>query len=1321
VKCDAARQGACLGRTRLGCWLASAHLHLCPRCRQWQKEQRATEALLQSLPPHPLPAGLQHALRQAICKQEKVEKAREPGEDAGAMIVLREGSERSIGGRNYRRRLAWAALGVIAVSLALAGLHLLRNRTDQAGRETAAQPAVPAIHAQLILPKDFDTGAPFLGKVIALVEPEEKALLPELRPLEEALAHMLLSDLAADLRVRVVSRERVSQTLAEVQMGEAALTEPETTQHLGKAIEADTLVSIKVAGNPSEIGAALQLLSPETGEPAWSKKFSGSPDNLLALEKEMLAALRARLGLKEPAAGETRRGELATLAIFDFQPAGPATELDKHAGDLADLLSSFLSTDENVRLIERERLAAVLEEKELILTQRSAASQAWLASMLGAQRFLYTTMVQWRSEVRFDAHLVEPESGLIIGALSAQGRIDRTPALLKELARQIAAKFSARGELPTAPPSVSGDTLPLEAAIHYARGYRSARRTDYEQARAEFEKAALLAPHDREVWWQLVNACYFGRQYDAAARYAKTFVARNPKVAGYVNYKLTEAERARRNLAGMEAAARAMLNDPNFTEPWKVGAASEQLLWSLVWQSRWEEALRYCKELRGKTDTENLSRAWSWLLGSLSYQVLWLREQGNMEPSPGSLEILRQAVEAIPANEPMLDQRVGHELSWLLLAHCVGSRVPEEDFYKGPARDLSEGLKIAERAAEKFKSGNRLPAMANVARGLILARMERHEEALKALRGVLQKYPKADVDNADYISFTPPANGTVHFYIGLINEHIHNRAAAASAYREAVRLLNPNQNRSGYLIDKLEGWQEPLPVEAVREKRVEGYPPLEWGHGGLRLVDWLRMHDYQLWGMAHAYNTHFCSGVVGTLVIIYDGEIPWGLDPEDLRAWVAHGGRLLLLNRTIGHETWGETVLASDLTRDQTLNWVLYPFGIAMDPSRTWSSAEAKPEQVVPTGHPMTQGLKPFAYSGDWWPLICPEKMAALRLAKENSPASDNNSAERGPVVAAATQLGLGRVAVVTLREWFPSGSYEGWRSPAPWEEALLAHVMGWLTEPEADPQRRQLADRFIAPWQTYTEVGPLDSIEQFRSLEKLPGLPGEEVRYLVARLLCSSGSSQEALPRFRDLARSASDPSLRRAAALWLCRLYGEANEPREAQEYYRLAASVHGDKLWAKATIQLGDLSVQREDFKKAEERFREVASVTRYSEERIRAIFGLAYTLERQGRLGEAARLYQALKKQYGYAMMPPSLDQAWPDPWQLYWPQAERPQDSSASASDWYRVQAPVQYRLKVIKQAQTGKGKGEKASTGGRAALWRFLFGPPRSPRSNEAH
>jgi len=147
------------------------------------------------------------------------------------------------------------------------------------------------------------------------------------------------------------------------------------------------------------------------------------------------------------------------------------------------------------------------------------------------------------------------------------------------------------------------------------------------------------------------------------------------------------------------------------------------------------------------------------------------------------------------------------------------------------------------------------------------------------------------------------------------------------------------------------------------------------------------------------------------------------------------------------------------------------------------------------------------------------------------------------------------------------------------------------------------------------------------------------------------------------------------------------DAQTLREAREWYRRAArSDRKDVLWATSLIEQGSMAVVQGDFAAAEPLFREVVSVFGHSGVRIRALFGLGYAVENQGRLAEAARIYRAIEEEYGEAHLPPNLEYDWPDPWRLYWPVSARPKFEEGEPLR-IRVQDAVRARLQAVEQAR----------------------------------
>jgi hypothetical protein len=192
----------------------------------------------------------------------------------------------------------------------------------------------------------------------------------------------------------------------------------------------------------------------------------------------------------------------------------------------------------------------------------------------------------------------------------------------------------------------------------------------------------------------------------------------------------------------------------------------------------------------------------------------------------------------------------------------------------------------------------------------------------------------------------------VHYYIGIINEHVGRRAPAVAAYQEAVTMLDPRSGAGRDARVRLNELRASLPPSAPLEKRVGGAGPFMWSPLERDFLDWLRTHGYQLWPPTYAPSAPV-FGAYGTLIMVYRGHEQIYAQPDDLRAWVTQGGRLLLVcGLSTGYEL--TEMVTSRATIDHTLNWVLEQFGMLMNPAGAW--ARASSGTVNPTSHGLVRG-----------------------------------------------------------------------------------------------------------------------------------------------------------------------------------------------------------------------------------------------------------------------------------------------------------------------------------------------------------------------------
>jgi len=382
----------------------------------------------------------------------------------------------------------------------------------------------------------------------------------------------------------------------------------------------------------------------------------------------------------------------------------------------------------------------------------------------------------------------------------------------------------------------------------------------------------------------------------------------------------------------------------------------------------------------------------------------------------------------------------------------------------------------------------------------------------------------------------------------------------------------------------------------------------------------------------------------GIQVLVWEARPSDYASAEGIRSYIAGGGNLLIcLTYQPYIDVIGPILATSSQTMDLTLNWLLPAFGLGMSNR----AQESRGDMLETSEEELAVELGESAsYEGIWFPLEAGSGMSVVTIGH----GADNQNPQ---VAVAAGAAGLGKVAVVSLREWFP-GADRG-REREPWQYALLTGILDWFANDEL-PQRYPAAAEhwaaarnLVATGQHGVAVQELDKVQD--------GVPSAaDARYWAGCLLADRvGDPDGAARRWREVAASTTaEPWLVRMANLRLGIAAARAGNERNAIPYLRLAAGEKPDAIWGQAWVAAGDLKLAQRDYLGAAQSFRNVADELGHSEERFRALFGLAYALEGQGKPEAAARVYDAIVVEFGEAPLPVDMDTRWPDPWHVYYP-------------------------------------------------------------------
>jgi TolB-like protein len=188
-------------------------------------------------------------------------------------------------------------------------------------------------------------------------------------------------------------------------------------------------------------------------------------------------------------------GGKPTLAILLFDYSGNDQSLEPLREGLAQMLISDFSGVPQVRVVERARLKAILEEQKLGQSGKvDAASAARVGKLLGARFLVLGSYFDLKTALRIDARLVEVETGRILKSVGANGAADDFWTLEQTLAQKLGAALQE--SLPelaqparATPPKVKSKTIAT-----YGRALSAIDRGHKAEAKALLNEVVADAP-----------------------------------------------------------------------------------------------------------------------------------------------------------------------------------------------------------------------------------------------------------------------------------------------------------------------------------------------------------------------------------------------------------------------------------------------------------------------------------------------------------------------------------------------------------------------------------------------------------------------------------------------------------------------------------------------------------------------------------------------------------------------------------------------------------------------------------------------------------
>jgi len=282
----------------------------------------------------------------------------------------------------------------------------------------------------------------------------------ELEPFRRGIADALVCGLSGEKGFRVIERTRIEALLSELKLNASGLVDPESTQRLGRILGVQALVLGSFAVVENEVRIDARIAEVETGHVLTAEEVSGEVEDFFDLEQALVDGIasgfrqrysaRASAAVKQGSSGKMeaggRTGTVSTretgaphrLAVFPFEDLQERSGPGKWGEGIAAGVAGCLSKDPHVEIVDRNRLREVVDGLAL-KTKDPLGERAMTRAgkIVGANVLVLGSFLSFQGRIKVQVRLVKTETGEVIAAARATGRIGDRSTLEEKLATNI--------------------------------------------------------------------------------------------------------------------------------------------------------------------------------------------------------------------------------------------------------------------------------------------------------------------------------------------------------------------------------------------------------------------------------------------------------------------------------------------------------------------------------------------------------------------------------------------------------------------------------------------------------------------------------------------------------------------------------------------------------------------------------------------------------------------------------------------------------------------------------------------------------------------
>ncbi len=218
----------------------------------------------------------------------------------------------------------------------------------------------------------------------------------------------------------------------------------------------------------------------------------------------LAAALVLGAGVARAAEPAVAKGDARPIvAVLYFDYAGQSAELEALRKGLAQMLITDLAAHDGLRVVERERLEAVLAELELGRTKKvDPATANRIGKLLNARYLVLGSYFDVMGRLRADARLVRVETGEIVTSIGAQGAPGDFLEVQAKLADALGAFFARYPAPPPAPQAPAKPrprpkrpkALKTAAAVQFGQALDALDQGNKDEAKATLQAVVAAQP-----------------------------------------------------------------------------------------------------------------------------------------------------------------------------------------------------------------------------------------------------------------------------------------------------------------------------------------------------------------------------------------------------------------------------------------------------------------------------------------------------------------------------------------------------------------------------------------------------------------------------------------------------------------------------------------------------------------------------------------------------------------------------------------------------------------------------------------------------------